>query len=202
MRTSAVCAVLLLALTSCRIMDTRHGQMKPPPGMEDEDAPKKKWRFGAEVAKYPVGWQGGLIAVYPLMPDDDFTFRLGYNYSDRGTNGEQFNEEGGGPGFGFAAHHYFSPREKNGWMVGARIDFWWLDIEWSNPPVGVTPGTEGETNTFTVQPVLEGGYIWRFSAVDLALLLGLGYEWNAHIPAGQEKVGDGLIGLVTLRTVL
>jgi len=201
-RTAAVLTVLLLALSSCRVMDTRNQEVKPSPGLEGEGAPPKKWRFGAEISRYPVGWQGGLVATYPLMEDDDFVFRLGYNYSDRGDNGEHDDEYGGGPGVGVGAYHYFSPRDDNGWMVGARLDFWWLTIDWEDLPRGTTPGVKGTTETFTVQPMVEGGYVWRTGIMDLMLLLGLGIEWNMFVPDAQESVGQGLILMATLRSVL
>jgi len=197
-----VLATVVLALSSCRVMDTRHGQVKPPPGLEGPDAPPKKWRVGAEISKYPVGWQGGVIATYPLMEDDDFVFRLGYNYADRGDNGVHDNEDGGGPGVGVGAYHYFSPRDENSWLIGSRVDFWWLSIDWEDDARATTPAVKGTTDTFTIQPMVEGGYIWRNRILDLVLMLGLGWEWNAHVPNGQANVGQGPIMMVTLRTVL
>ena len=78
-------------------------------------------------------------------------------------------------------------------MLGARIDFWDLEVDWKDR----NPSRSGTTETLVVQPLVEGGY--RFSLGGgwrAQLMSGIGAEINTGVDG--EDVGEGAILLVSL----
>ena len=81
----------------------------------------------------------------------------------------------------------------DGWVIGARIDFWDLKVDWKDR----NPNRSGSTDTLVIQPTIEGGYRWDMGGGWRAqLLAGLGAEINTGVEG--EDVGEGAIMLVGL----
>jgi hypothetical protein len=158
------------------------------------------WRFGGELQAYPAGVTAMALATHPIQDDDDFIFRLGYNYTDRSDFGEHDEESGGGWGLGIGSQHYFAGRYDPGWLVGVRLDAWWLTIDWEDDARMITPQTQGSTDVVVLVPVVEGGYAWPGKSGDLILTFGFGWEFNVW--TSGEDVGDGPILLAGVRYIL
>jgi len=163
--------------------------MPPPPPPPSEN------RLGAEFQLYPAG--AVLSADYFRSLDERSAVfaRVGYNFTDRQDFGEHDDEEGGGPGVGGGYRRWIG-ESMRAWFWGARLDLWWLEIDWEDDVVG---GLErsGTTDVFVVQPALEGGY--SFGAGEngrLDLTATLGAEINAETDG--EDVGEGAIFLIGL----
>ena len=154
--------------------------------------PRNGWTPGLELQAYPAGLQATAVAARAISEDELLTLRAGYNATDRRDFGEQDDEEGGGPGLGLGWHHLFEPAG-DGWIAGARLDLWWLDIDWKDDS-----GEGGSTDVVVLQPTAEGGYRWlRGDGSSLALTLSLGLEVN--VDTDGEDVGEGAIALLGLR---
>lgn len=150
-----------------------------------------EFAVGGEVQVYPTGNMIGFQGQWPFDDNDVLTLRLAYNTTDRGDNGEQDHEEGGGPGFGYGFRRYFG-ENYSGWLLGGRLDFWRLDIDWRNDRPGGGVRT-GNTKTWVAQPTVEGGYAFALgdSRWKLDLTVAFGFEINFS-RAGQ-RVGEGPI---------
>ena len=150
----------------------------------------EEFSIGPEVQVYPAGIIAGVLAQTPVSDDDLFTFRIAYNATDRQDFGEQDDEEGGGPGFGVGYRHFFD-EDYLGWLVGGRLDLWFLEIDWEDD----NPVAEGTTDVIVLQPTIEGGYAfdggdgWR-----IEVTASVGAEIN--VDEDGEDVGEGAIGLL------
>ncbi len=97
------------------------------------------------------------------------------------------DEEGDGWGVGFGWRRWLESYGA-GWNFGARVDYWRLDLDWSDegPPV-----RSGNTDVGVLVPSLEGGYSWpirRGGRFDFNV--GLGYEAGTDLPdINGVKVG-------------
>lgn len=151
-------------------------------------------RIGAEIQAYPAGVIPGLHARH-LVNDgaDAITLRIAANITERGDFGEHEDESGSGFGLGAGWRHAVNGTlETDGWLYGARLDVWSLDIDWEDPG----PRT-GSTDILVVQPTVEVGYGWSFAdGGRLELTAGLGAEIN--VDTDGEDVGEGAIGLIGL----
>jgi hypothetical protein len=150
-------------------------------------------RYGIEVQAYPAGLIPGVHLQWPLSPRDQLTLRLAANLTDREDYGEQDDEEGHGFGGGVGYRRYWA-EQRAGWLYGARLDLWSLEIDWTEDPGG--PGEEsGSTDLLVLQPSVEGGYGWSVGTNwQLEVTLGLGVEIN--LDEDGRDVGEGLIGLL------
>jgi len=154
------------------------------------------WSLGGELQAYPAGLQAMALVAHPISDADTLSLRAGYNATDRRDWGEHDEEDGGGPGVGLGYQHAFAPAADRSWIAGARLDLWWLDIDWKDDP-----SRSGSTDVLVLQPVAEGGYRWRLSGGGaLALTLSLGAEIN--VDTDGEDVGEGPILLLGLRYLL
>lgn len=157
-----------------------------------QDRPAKRG-IAAEVRVYPAGVITSVRGARALRKSDVLHFSAGYNFTDRRDFGEHDDEEGGGPGIGAGWRRYYGP-DRGGWMWGARLDLWDLEIDWEDDlPSGGK--REGETDVTVLQPTVEGGYTWRLGGGwRLDLTLAVGAEIN--VDTDGEDVGEGAIGLL------
>ena len=154
-------------------------------------APRSKWAFGPEVQVYPAGLITAVQAQREVSEHGAWTFRAGYNFTDRADNGEHDDEDGGGPGAGVGYRHSFAGHSQSGWLVGARADLWFLDIDWKDDP-----NLSGSTDVVVLQPTVEAGYAWHLGTGRLELTAAVGAEIN--VDEDGEDVGQGAIGLLGL----
>jgi len=152
-------------------------------------SPPAPWLVGGEVQAYPAGVITALHAQREASEHGAWTLRAGYNVTDRDDYGEHDDEHGGGPGVGVGYRYALAPRAEDGWLVGARADLWYLDIDWKD-----NPGDSGSTDVLVLQPTVEAGYGWWFAAGRLELTVAAGAEINVH--EDGEDVGQGAIGLI------
>lgn len=150
------------------------------------------WRYGPEVQAYPTGYIPGVQVQIPWHQQDVVVMRAAANLTNRGDDGEHDQEAGGGAGLGVGWRRY-EHKGYEGWLIGARLDAWSLDIDWRDD----VPGTprRGSTDALVLQPTIEGGFSWRLgkSAWTCDLTVGLGKEIN--LDENGESVGDGAIAL-------
>jgi hypothetical protein len=148
--------------------------------------------FGIELQAYPAGVIAGLHGEYALSERDVLTARLAWNETDRGDFGEHDDEQGGGPGGGIGWRRFLGAG-RSGWLFGARVDVWQLEIDWEDD---LPAAREGTTDVLVVQPSLEAGYRWRLgdSRWTFDLTGSLGVELN--VDTDGEDVGEGPIGLI------
>ena len=164
--------------------------LQPGAGSDGGSGFFEEFSVGPEIQVYPAGIIAGVVAQTPVSDDDLFTFRIAYNATDRQDFGEQDDEEGGGPGFGVGYRHFFG-EDYLGWLVGGRLDLWFLEIDWEDD----NPVAEGTTDVIVLQPTIEGGY--AFDAGDgwrLEVTASVGAEIN--VDEDGEDVGEGAIGLL------
>lgn len=148
---------------------------------------------GPEVQLYPAGLIGAAHFQYALGEDDALTWRIGANLTERGDFGEHDDESGSGFGGGVGWRRTVEdgPDPGVGWVWGARVDFWQMDIDWKDR----APLRRGNTETVVFQPTVEAGYLWPLGGGWRAqILAGLGAEINTG--EDGEDVGEGLILLV------
>jgi hypothetical protein len=176
----------VLLLTSCSaLQETRD------PTVTGERAPIA---LGAEVQAYPAGVITAVHAQLPFSANDVVTLRLGYNATDRRDFGEHDDETGGGFGGGAGYRHYFG-EEFTGWLGGARVDLWNMDIDWKEDD-----GSEGSTDILVLMPTIEGGYGWRLGKrwrLDVTVALGA----EVNVDTDGEDVGEGAILLAGVNFV-
>jgi hypothetical protein len=147
--------------------------------------------IGATAQLYPAGVNLAARASFPIGDRNTLSAHGGYNVTDRRDFGEHDNEEGGGPGFGFAVRRYLEERY-NGFHIGVRTDLWFLAIDWEDN----APPRSDRTNVVVLQPTAQAGYSRTLSGgrVVLEATVSLGAEINVR--TGGEAVGEGAILLV------
>ncbi|QDU83822.1 hypothetical protein Pla163_09230 [Planctomycetes bacterium Pla163] len=156
--------------------------------------------LGAEVQMYPAGVIAGLHARTEVGAGEFITARIAANVTDRRDFGERDDEEGAGWGGGLGYRRYFDQtvtgREDSGsgWLWGARVDLWELEIDWIDGPG--TPGeTRGSTDVLVLQPTVEIGYGFDLSSGWRGeIVLAAGLEIN--LDEDGREVGEGPIGLI------
>jgi hypothetical protein len=154
-------------------------------------AEKVRVDAGAEAQVYPAGVIGAVRAHFLLSAHDVLTARAGYNRASRGDFGEHDDEDGGGPGFALGYRRLFS--ERRGFFAGARVDLWWMTIDWIDDP-GQPNERAGSSDIFVVQPTVEGGYsfvLGRKGRWVVEPSLAVGFEIN--VQTDGEDVGEGAI---------
>lgn len=148
------------------------------------------WRYGAELQAYPAGLIVAGHAQYPWSESEVITLRAGYNLTERGDFGEHDDEEGGGPGFGVGYRRLLGVPGEDGWLVGGRVDLYFLEIDHEDD----APPASGTTDVVVLQPTVEGGYGWNLASGRLEATLAVGAEIN--VDTDGEDVGEGAIGLL------
>ena len=145
--------------------------------------------LGPELRAYPAGLIPGLRGEISLGETDLLLFHAGYNATDRHDWGEHADESGGGPGLGLGWLRQFDSTS-GGWVLGARLDYWQLEIDWEDP------GRSGRSEVKVLQPAVVGGYRWDSGRWQLESSLSLGHEIN--VSTDGEDVGQGWILLAGL----
>lgn len=171
------------ALAEPHLFDLATGQSVLPSSARD-------FALGVEVQAYPAGVIPGLHAEWRLSERSVLTARLAANVTDRRDWGEQDDEEGDGFGGG-VGYRYFFGDDLDGWLVGARVDLWDLEIDWRDD----NPAAEGTTDLIVLQPTVEAGYAWRLpdSRWRIDATVSLGAEIN--VDEDGRDVGEGAIVL-------
>ncbi|RKZ13029.1 hypothetical protein DRQ53_08165 [bacterium] len=137
-----------------------------------------------ELRAYPAGLIGGIGGEVSLGESDIALMHAGYNATDRHDWGEHSDESGGGIGLGVGWLHRLRSAA-NGWIAGARLDYWQMGINWEDP------GRSGHTEMGVIQPTLTGGYRWDGAGSFLEASLSFGHELNVSVEG--EDVGQGWI---------
>ncbi len=155
-----------------------------PPSATAQNAPN----IGIELQAYPAGVILGVRGGVGLGSRQELNLRLGWNIARRGDFGKHDNERGGGPGFG-VGYRYYLKDGLEGLFLGARTDFWLMDIDWRDD----SPSRSGSTDITVFQPTLEAGYNLLNSRSNWLLMptVSFGYEINVHTEG--EEVGEGAI---------
>jgi hypothetical protein len=152
--------------------------------------------LGAEFQWYPAGVMFGLRSDLYYNKHENINLRIGYNLTDR-QDFSAFNdkETGGGFGFGIGYRYYFGKRK--GFFLGARADFWWLDIDWEDFNESLQINEIGTTEIVVFQPTIEIGYQF---VLDKHWIIAPAFTNGREINliTNGEKVGQGWITLIGL----
>lgn len=153
---------------------------------------------GPEVQLYPAGLIIGAHVQHPITARDSFTWRVAGNFTERGDYGEHDDESGAGYGAGIGWRHIIPDGGPgDGWVLGARLDVWDLEVDWKDR----NPTRRGTTDTLVIQPTIEGGYRFDLgSGWRAQLTSAIGAEINTDVQG--EDIGEGailLVGLTFLR---
>lgn len=151
--------------------------------------------IGFELQAYPAGIMPGIRGDFYLSRYAEANFRLGLNITDRQDWGEHDYEEGDGFGFSLG-YRYKIKGTRKGPFIGARVDMWWMTIDWKDfgGPDNIQLLKQGSTDITILQPTMEIG--WKFELSDtwmLAPTVSFGQEIN--IVTNGEEVGQGGISL-------
>ena len=136
---------------------------------------------GAEIRVYPAGLIPSVRGELDLGSGGRVLGQAGYNATDRRDWGKHEDESGGGFGVGAGWMYPVS----DGWIAGIRVDYWWLEIDWTDP------GRSGSTSLGVLQPTAVAGYRWPAGRWYLDATLALGGEFNVEVDG--EAVGEGWI---------
>lgn len=147
---------------------------------------------GLSLQAYPAGQIGVVYGTFTLQENHSLGVHAGYNRTRRQDFGKHDNEQGGGPGFG-ARWRYYPNARQAGLHVGARMDLWFLDIDWRWDDPTDKPLPEGTTEITVLQPTTQLGYGWLIASNRLAVeaTVSLGLEINVETQG--EPVGEGAI---------
>ena len=148
--------------------------------------------FGPSVRVYPAGIVTEGVIEVPLGRGSwNAVLSGGYNGARRGHFGRHDDERGGGPGLALGLDRRLGP-PSSGWLIGVRLDWWWLGIDWTDR----SPERRGHTSVRVLQPTARVGYGWTVfrGRARLEGSVGLGAEINVRTDG--EPVGQGAIGLV------
>lgn len=156
--------------------------------------PGRDVHVGPEVQVYPAGVQFAAFSMWEVNSTDAVTARVGWNETDRRDFGDHDDETGGGPGFSGGWRRYFG-EDHSGWMLGARTDVWFLDIDWVDRPGGAGE-RRGNTDVVVLQPTVLGGYRWNLGVSGWALELTAAGGTEINVSTSGEDVGEGAIGLL------
>lgn len=145
--------------------------------------------LGPELRAYPAGLIPGLRGEVSLGETDLILLHAGYNATDRHDWGEHAEESGGGGGLGLGWLHRLGSAS-GGWVLGARVDYWQLEIDWEDP------GRSGRSDVDVLQPAAVGAYRRVSGRWQLEASLSIGREIN--LSTDGEDVGEGWILLAGL----
>ena len=135
-RSLLVCVALSCLLPACSTASPRDGT---------DDAPRRATALGAELQAYPAGIIPGIHAQFPTNEHGSVTARLAANITDRQDFGEHDDETGEGFGGGVGYRHHFG-ENGTGWLLGARVDLWFLEIDWEDAGGARTGTTDVDTS--------------------------------------------------------
>lgn len=147
-----------------------------------------QYQPGAEFRVYPSGEILSGFLGTDLGDNYYGAISASYDFAQRGSNGRNEHEDGGGFGGGVTVDKYFRPAQL-GWFVGGRVEVFALSIDWRDP------GISGSTDVTVLQPTARGGYAWAFDGNRYGLQLGLSVGAEINVHTSGRKVGDGAIGL-------
>lgn len=147
-------------------------------------SPANSQQLGVEFQAYPAGVI--VTARYSLAPLGNALIHLhaGMNATDRGDWGEHALEDGAGFGGGVAGHRYLGSDTFGPW-IGARLDFWLLEITWKDP------GRRGSSEATVLQPTGRIGWTFPVGSGRLDPSISFGQEFN--VKTKGEPVGEGMI---------
>lgn len=145
--------------------------------------------LGPELRVYPAGLIPGVRGEVSLGDTDLLLFHASYNITNRRAWGEHDDESGGGAGLGLGWLRQLDSAS-GGWVLGARLDYWQLEIDWEDS------GRSGRSDVHVLQPTVVGGYRWNSGRWRLETSLSLGREIN--VSTDGEDVGQGWILLAGL----
>lgn len=153
--------------------------------------------LGTSIQVYPAGIIPTINYEQSLNEKSSILYRLGVNIIDRQDFSDENDDETGfgyGGSIGYRLHF---PSGNNEFIAGINLDLWNTRIDWQDNLDSVNP-TSGTTDTFVVQPWLEGGYFLNFNNNSkLGLTIGLGQEIN--VITNGDEVGQGLIGTLSVQ---
>jgi Protein of unknown function (DUF3575) len=142
---------------------------------------------GGEFQYYSKGYITALHLAYNFRIHHSIQVRVGYNKSNWKDKGEHDNEEGGGPGFSLGYRYYFLVRP-HGFFLGARADWWRLNIDWREGII------TGKSKTSALQPTVEMGYMVLINdEFFISPSIAAGVQSNLNTQG--EAVGDGFLFL-------
>lgn len=149
--------------------------------------------LGAEIQYYPSGWVYGARADLYLGKHVNWNFRIAYNDVDRKSFSDyNLTEVGGGFGASLGYRYFFGKRK--GLFLGARADFWQLDIDWTDVDNNMM-SISGTTAITVFQPTVEIGYQFKVGKHwTIAPAFTNGFEIN--VVTEGDDVGEGFITLV------
>ncbi len=157
--------------------------------------------IGLEYQMYPAGMMPGLRAEIGLgtYKNHGLNLRVGYNRARRNDWGEHADERGGGWGASLGYRYYLKGR-LNGFFLGARTDYWKLDIDWTNTgadgDLWTSDDDTGTTEIHILQPTAELGYIFFLGQKKRIFLTPkINWGWEKNIVTNGEPVGQGAIFL-------
>ena len=150
--------------------------------------PQQSSSIGLELRAYPAGFIPAL-RLSQNAGDLDLLLTLGYNDTDRRDWGEHQDETGGGWGLGAGARVRFA-EHGSGWIVGARADLWFMEIDWTDPE------DQDSTDITVLMPTLEGGYQWIVGEGRWLLEATLSAGAEINLKTQGEEVGEGAIVLI------
>ncbi len=150
--------------------------------------------LGAEMQWYKAGFTFGLRSDLYYNKHENINLRVGYNLTDR-QNFSQVNddEKGGGFGLGLGYRYYFGKRK--GIYLGARADFWWLDIDWEDFNESLQIEEMGTTEVVVFQPTIEAGYQFILDR-HWIIAPAFAYGREINIITDGEDVGQDWITLI------
>lgn len=160
--------------------------------------------LGIALQAYPAGQIGVAHGTFGILDKQTISVHAGYNRTRRQDFGKHDDERGGGPGFGTTWRYYLQGQQE-GLLFGARVDVWFLDIDWrwdgsSAGPLDDRFSQDGTTEITVLQPTAQVGYGWFLADERLAVeaTVSLGAEIN--IETNGDPVGEGaiLLGGVSL----
>lgn len=137
---------------------------------------------GLDLQAYPAGGQALAVWAQPFSPTQRWLAYAGVNVARRWSWGRHDDERGWGPGLGLG----WLWQAPVGWLLGARVEAWDLQIDWRDA------SRQGSTRSVVLQPSVELG--WRFpqqrwGACETALSLGQ----EINVSTDGEEVGQGPI---------
>lgn len=178
--------VLLFLIISLGIPVTVKAQQEP-----------SKFLLGASIQAYPAGIIPTINLEHQVKENQSIVYRIGVNIIDRQDFSEENDNETGFGYGGSAGYRLHFPTGKNEFIAGINLDLWNTRIDWQDNLDTAAP-TSGTTDTFVVQPWLEGGYFLHLNDTSkLGVTAGFGREIN--VITDGDAVGQGFIASLSLQ---
>lgn len=152
-------------------------------------------QIGIEYLRYPAGHIPALRVAWGFSAHSQALALTGYNIARRQDFGKHDSEKGQGPGMALGYRYRLWP-EKSGFYADARLDLWWLTIDWEDLRAGVLE--TGATRITIFQPTMGIGYDWMVPATPLSLSAGFHFGREINVKTEGEPVGEGGVSLLVL----